>query len=1435
MAIKITDLVDQQAMQQLTDLMAKFDEIKAKYVQIAGELVAGINVKVTVVGDLEKLDNLVRVQAQNMVQNSQQLTAAVNQQNTVLRNTTNTISRALAEQEKLNRQYREGAQVTSSWKQITDATLGTNQSNISLLVQYDQQLKSVNAAIRSVQKGQEQGNITTQQAKERMAELQAEAITLKIAKQELQKVINNEEKANQAAEGSYKQLSLELERMKMAYKELNDEQKQSDAGAELLANISTLDNHLKDLAADMGEFQRNVGNYAIASQAGVKDTDALAAALNTEAHDAKQAAEQNIILREALEKMKTTTPNATAQIKELSDKIEKNEKVIQANQQASNGLIQTLSGMAGVNLNLGRSFTSMAANAANGGSMLTGLAGQVKALGGAFKALLANPYVLAIMGLVAGVKWFWDYNKGLVEASRQTKYFTGLTGDSMKSVRDHVQAVADTFNKDFTETLKTANSVAKNFGISVDEATDLVAKGFAAGGVNSDQFLSNLERFAPTMQKMGMSAEEMVATMSQIDKAGVNSSRALTAMGKASLQLRTMNASTSNSLKQIGIDATQMNKDIQSGSKSVNDAMSEVAQKLRECGTTSQEAATVMKDLFGARGESAIGEGFIDFLADSNKGMEELLGKEDSFQRLKLQEVEVDKELNDVVASMFDMTGGGFESVTTKCKIWIKQGLIAAIKWIAELVNGFIDWYNESMEVQAIVKYLGWTFKQLWTTVKLAVNLIIDAFKAVGRAISNLGESMSGFGDIIKGVFTLDADLIQQGWNKVTSSVRASFKEVMGDINAWVDETRDNFIDLVNDVQKKDHINFRINVDAISNADTGDGGGGHAPGTGGNGSGGGSSSGKGAGKSAADKSKDLEKQAQDALKALEQLQESEVNLMEEGLQKTLATIRLNYKKKIDAIKGNSETEQQLRINLAKEMNVKLEQAESAWNANRLNIDIQNRLKYVEKGSQEELQLKLVQLEMQRSAEIAEARKTGADVAHINAKFDKDERELREAANKTRIEKMTETAATEQAVRDNNLQKQLSALNAQQAQELAAVGNNEEKIAAIKEKYQIKSAELQEQYAIETANAQLKALKEQLAALNIADEQVDKLLEQIKNGEIENATALLEGSGLAHDDALNLAKSLASAEIDIDKAVTDAKLNNIERVTDASKKASEKRIENAEKWLNAAGEACSNITDLVTTLFDGQISKIEEEEEANQAHHDAEIERIDLMAEKGQITEEEAEIQKRRVEEETAKKEEELAKKKAKLQYKQAVAEKANNISQIGIATALGIMKASPNWVNMALVAAMGAIQLATAIAQPIKAYKRGTDYHPGGLAVVGDGGKREVVESGGKYWVTPKVPTLVNMPEGSKVFPDYLEFIANEPRPNYGDILAALPLPDLSPLLLANNNPKVVVNNDYRALQREIAEGNRLTKAMIKQERRLAAKAKYDRYRAERI
>lgn len=83
-----------------------------------------------------------------------------------------------------------------------------------------------------------------------------------MAKQELSRILVNEEKILQSSKGSYQNLSLQLERMKVAYKQMNDEEQKSSIGQVLSAEIQRLDPHLKELSADMGEFQRNVGDYA---------------------------------------------------------------------------------------------------------------------------------------------------------------------------------------------------------------------------------------------------------------------------------------------------------------------------------------------------------------------------------------------------------------------------------------------------------------------------------------------------------------------------------------------------------------------------------------------------------------------------------------------------------------------------------------------------------------------------------------------------------------------------------------------------------------------------------------------------------------------------------------------------------------------------------------------------------------------------------------------------------------------------------------------------------------------------------------------------------------------------------------------------------------------------------------------------------------------
>ena len=1441
----ITDLVAQQALDQLEQLDRKMEGTMAQFKDCAMELAKGLKIPVEVQGDLSALRQLSNDVMQRATQATQQYTQQLQQQQQVIANTTAAIAEQLQKQAQSNEATRQANGVNREAMAVTDKVLGSLQENIHLQAQYKIQLEQVSAEQSRLKKQFEQGRLTSQQYADRLAAVTTRKTELTVASQKLQRVINADQKIMNSAEGSYEHMSQSLARLKQALRSDDAQSLTKDEVQLLIQAEQQLSNELKHQDELLGEHHRNVGDYAIALENGVVQVDSLNAVLTqnaatiegcieqnkaledaktkldtqdanysqtldeinqkiaenkqrisdvsdilgVQAHSVEEAEQQNKRLAEALRLVDDRQAGASEKIQAYNEQIKVNKKYIedhtkglQDNAKASDALLGQIRGLIGGTNTFGSSLKSLSVNAASGGTLLTGMGNSLKAFGKTLLGLLKNPYVLAIAGVVAGFKWFYDYNKGLVEASRLTKYFTGLTGDAMRSVRDNVQAVSDTFGKGFNETLKTANAMSKNLGVSGNEATDIIAKGLAAGGMNSEQYLSNLQRFAPTFQKMGMTAEQAAVAMSQIDKAGVNSQRALMAMSRASLQLRTMSDGTAKSLNAIGVDAQQMSQDVQSGARSVQDAMAEVARKLQETGSNSKEAAAVMKELFGARGESAIGDGFLTFLAESNKGMEELLGKQDSLQRLKLKEVEVNKELNDVLASLFDMTGGGFESITLKCKIWIKEGLVSAIKWVVDLINYFIDWYNESLVLRAAVNGFIMAWKNGYATLKVIFNVVIDAIKALGRNLKALG-------DIVEGVFTLSPEKVSKGFGQLMENFKVTWKEVANDAKSFGKEVADNFTDAL-DKTMRPKLVARLDYNAVGNADIGDGGTGRVTGGAGSGTGGGGSD---------KKAKELDKTAKEELKIVEQLEEAKVKAMEDGIEKTLAIIRLQYKKEIDAIKGNSEAAQKLRLLKAKELAVKLAQAQAAYDTQRADIDLKNRLATVKEGSEEEYTLKLNQLEKQREAEIAEAKKTGADVALINAKYRKQEEDLLEEHIQKQMEILNKKSANAQLRADADYEAKVEQLEKEYSAEIRNAKHTGKTVEQIKADYNRRRTEIDNQYADDTLQRQIDLISSQLQFEDMGKEEREKLQLELTK----------------------LTKQLARQRADAEKQATD-------EAVQADEAAAAKRKQNLQDWAQRAGEAIGRISDFMSALYDNQIQKIEELLEAEQTRYDQEVNHIDYLAEHGAITTEEAEIRKRDAAAATAAKQEQLEKKKAQIEYRKALMEKANTIAQIEMATALGIMQAlamfPPNIPLASFIGAMGAIQLATALAQPIKAYAEGTKGkpHPGDLALVGNRGSQELVMYDGKAYVTPDSPTLVDLPRGAEVIPDIT-------TKTLQDLGASLNMS--IPRDRSTGQPIVI--NDYSALESRVASNTKaVTKALREHQIALTRQLKRQKFNA---
>ena len=215
----------------------------------------------------------------------------------------------------------------------------------------------------------------------------------------------------------------------------------------------------------------------------------------------------------------------------------------------------------------------------------TGATTKIKAFGKTLLSLIKSPSFMAVAGIVgvgSAFKWWYDYNAGLVEATRLTKQLTGLSGNELKQFRNEVQAISDTFGKDFRETLNTANALTRQFGISTDEAVSLLKEGLISGADVSGEFLQNVREYSTFFKEAGLNADEFIAIVSQTNKDGLFSDKGIDAIKEATIRLREMTTATSTALENIGLDSKQVQKDLVSGSKTIFDVIREISARLGE-------------------------------------------------------------------------------------------------------------------------------------------------------------------------------------------------------------------------------------------------------------------------------------------------------------------------------------------------------------------------------------------------------------------------------------------------------------------------------------------------------------------------------------------------------------------------------------------------------------------------------------------------------------------------------------------------------------------------------------------------------------------------------------------------------------------------------------------------------------------------------------
>lgn len=421
-------------------------------------------------------------------------------------------------------------------------------------------------------------------------------------------------------------------------------------------------------------------------------------------------------------------------------------------------------------------------------------------------SLLTNPYFLAMAG-VAGVgmafKWFYDYNKGIEEATRKTMQFTGLFGDEMKSVRNQALAISETFDVDFGETLQSANVMSKQFGISVSESLKLLQDGFVAGANASDEFLENVKEYPTYLKEAGLNAEQFVAISTNATKQGIFSDKGLDTIKEGNLRLREMTTATAAALDGIGISSEKVQKELQNGSKTTFDIMQEVGNKLKEYPASSAKVGKAIADIFGGPGEDA-GLKYIETLGDIEMNMDKVKEQSSDVAKAQEKQVEANKRLKDTASALFDVTGGGFEMMKAQAATFVSNHL-------TKLLRAIINLYNQSVAFRGLIQLIGFAFKSVGQVALAAFNIIIDAIKLVARPARGLLQMFEGF-------FSFDVKKMRDGFNSVFSGLGNTVKEAWGDLKKFGSGMADAIVGGMKNTFNHANIKIPVSADAPSMA-----------------------------------------------------------------------------------------------------------------------------------------------------------------------------------------------------------------------------------------------------------------------------------------------------------------------------------------------------------------------------------------------------------------------------------------------------------------------------------------------------------------------------------------------------------------------------------------------------------------------------------------
>ncbi|EAC5867802.1 phage tail tape measure protein [Listeria monocytogenes] len=374
------------------------------------------------------------------------------------------------------------------------------------------------------------------------------------------------------------------------------------------------------------------------------------------------------------------------------------------------------------------------------------------------------------------------YNTGLVdsyeeagEALIQTKrQLQNLNDTDLNSVTEKSLAFSKTFDADMTESLRGANALMETYGMTGEQAFDLMTVGARNSLNKTDELGDNLAEYASQFEQNGYSAQGMFEALDAGLQGGAYNLDKVNDLVKE-FGIRISDDSIGKAVEGLGGKWKSMYDDMKKSGMDNNEIFASLATEINKVGDE-QEKASIVSAIFGSLGEDNTVK-VITAMGDLNGELGEVQGKYD-----------------DVKGASDKLTEGGTEQNLTKMWHELQTALMPIGEYLLELANAIIPkvvsviqglkkWFDDlSPFAKTLLEFIGLFVGLIAviTPIVIAVVAIIGVFMLLG---STVGLVIAAIAAVIAGVI-----LIIKNWGKIVEWLKGVWETISEFFsNLWED------------------------------------------------------------------------------------------------------------------------------------------------------------------------------------------------------------------------------------------------------------------------------------------------------------------------------------------------------------------------------------------------------------------------------------------------------------------------------------------------------------------------------------------------------------------------------------------------------------------------------------------------------------------------